>query len=142
MGIEPTYPAWKAGVLPLNYTRKTIYYFLNTGRTFLCPNLKTLSAMPSYHSTKTSGSQEKFSLPEVSVPAICFKLRELKASPDNRTAKISRKNPPDNKKRTAAKTQQFQGKCPEPESNQRHEDFQSSALPTELSGPADIEISI
>ena len=28
----------------------------------------------------------------------------------------------------------LQGKCPEPESNQRHEDFQSSALPTELSG--------
>ena len=25
-------------------------------------------------------------------------------------------------------------RCPEPESNQRHEDFQSSALPTELSG--------
>ena len=24
MGIEPTYPAWKAGVLPLNYTRMTI----------------------------------------------------------------------------------------------------------------------
>ena len=24
MGIEPTYPAWKAGVLPLNYTRKII----------------------------------------------------------------------------------------------------------------------
>ena len=23
MGIEPTYPAWKAGVLPLNYTRRT-----------------------------------------------------------------------------------------------------------------------
>ena len=23
MGIEPTYPAWKAGVLPLNYTRIT-----------------------------------------------------------------------------------------------------------------------
>ena len=22
MGIEPTYPAWEAGVLPLNYTRK------------------------------------------------------------------------------------------------------------------------
>ena len=21
MGLEPTYPAWKAGVLPLNYTR-------------------------------------------------------------------------------------------------------------------------
>ena len=25
MGIEPTYPAWKAGVLPLNYTRKKQY---------------------------------------------------------------------------------------------------------------------
>ena len=23
MGIEPTCPAWKAGVLPLNYTRKS-----------------------------------------------------------------------------------------------------------------------
>ena len=22
MGIEPTYPAWKAGVLPLNYARR------------------------------------------------------------------------------------------------------------------------
>ena len=29
-------------------------------------------------------------------------------------------------------------KCPVPESNQRHEDFQSSALPTELTGPAAI----
>ena len=29
MGIEPTYPAWKAGVLPLNYTRmvaETVVY--------------------------------------------------------------------------------------------------------------------
>ena len=24
MGIEPTYPAWKAGVLPLNYTRRGV----------------------------------------------------------------------------------------------------------------------
>ena len=23
MGIEPTWPAWKAGTLPLSYTRKT-----------------------------------------------------------------------------------------------------------------------
>ena len=28
--------------------------------------------------------------------------------------------------------------CPEAESNHRHEDFQSSALPTELSGPRDL----
>ena len=53
MGIEPTYPAWKAGVLPLNYTRMLTNY-------------------------------------EIA--------------------------------------------CPEPESNQRHKDFQSFALPTELSG--------
>ena len=26
MGIEPTYPAWKAGVLPLNHTRKENIY--------------------------------------------------------------------------------------------------------------------
>ena len=32
--------------------------------------------------------------------------------------------------------------CPEPESNQRHEDFQSSALPTELSGHIDLKIRI
>ena len=25
MGLEPTYPAWKAGVLPLNYTRMCHY---------------------------------------------------------------------------------------------------------------------
>ena len=24
-GIGPAYPAWKAGVLPLNYTRKTVF---------------------------------------------------------------------------------------------------------------------
>ena len=27
MGIEPTYPAWKAGVLPLNYTREQQIYY-------------------------------------------------------------------------------------------------------------------
>ena len=27
MGIEPTYPAWKAGVLPLNYTRMAVPSF-------------------------------------------------------------------------------------------------------------------
>ena len=32
--------------------------------------------------------------------------------------------------------------CPEPESNQRHEDFQSSALPTELSGHLGIFIPL
>ena len=31
-------------------------------------------------------------------------------------------------------TYSIKAKCPEPESNQRHRDFQSLALPTELSG--------
>ena len=35
MGIEPTYPAWKAGVLPLNYTRKKRYKFKFVSRTKL-----------------------------------------------------------------------------------------------------------
>ena len=26
-GIGPAYPAWKAGVLPLNYTRKSVVLF-------------------------------------------------------------------------------------------------------------------
>ena len=25
MGVEPTRPAWKAGILPLNYTRGTLF---------------------------------------------------------------------------------------------------------------------
>jgi hypothetical protein len=27
MGIEPTLPAWEAGVLPLNYTRGGFYHY-------------------------------------------------------------------------------------------------------------------
>ena len=29
-GIEPSYPAWKAGVLPLNYTRKPENYIIDS----------------------------------------------------------------------------------------------------------------
>ena len=35
---------------------------------------------------------------------------------------------------TAEQKPLFLFECPVPESNQRHEDFQSSALPTELTG--------
>ena len=35
MGIEPTYPAWKAGVLPLNYTRTLCYVLLFTAATMI-----------------------------------------------------------------------------------------------------------
>ena len=74
MGIEPTYPAWKAGVLPLNYTR--MYNIL------LCQLIDRW-----YTITFILWCQHF-----------------------------------------------FYNKCPVPESNQRHEDFQSSALPTELTG--------
>ena len=77
MGIEPTYLAWKASVLPLNYTRMRAI----DGTRTRDPNLG------------------KVVLHQLSHYRICNFL-----------------------------------KCPEPESNQRHMDFQSIALPTELSG--------
>ena len=33
MGIEPTQPAWKAGVLPLNYTRVYAYHSVDYSTT-------------------------------------------------------------------------------------------------------------
>ena len=37
MGIEPTYPAWKAGVLPLNYTRvHRAYYEHRNASNIIC----------------------------------------------------------------------------------------------------------
>ena len=32
MGIEPTWPAWKAGALPLSYTRSSLRPNSNAGR--------------------------------------------------------------------------------------------------------------
>ena len=79
MGIEPTYLAWKASVLPLNYTRMRAI----DGTRTRDPNLG------------------KVVLHQLSHYRI-FDFCTLQ--------------------------------CPEPESNQRHMDFQSIALPTELSG--------
>ena len=36
MGIEPTTSAWKAEVLPLNYTRKNMYGAIDGNRTHEC----------------------------------------------------------------------------------------------------------
>lgn len=56
MGIEPTYPAWKAGVLPLNYTRISVILFstkiiisqvLDFGKHFL-RDFQQLSKIPLY----------------------------------------------------------------------------------------------
>ena len=35
MGIEPTYPAWKAGVLPMNYTRTCDFKSIANKSTFV-----------------------------------------------------------------------------------------------------------
>ena len=84
MGIEPTYLAWKASVLPLNYTRMRAI----DGTRTRDPNLGKVVLHQLSH-----------------YRIFCFTLGNL-----------------------------LNFQCPEPESNQRHEDFQSSALPTELSG--------
>ena len=44
MGIEPTYPAWKAGVLPLNYTRM-INYEIVMPRTGIGPVTRGFSVL-------------------------------------------------------------------------------------------------
>ena len=48
MGIEPTQPAWKAGVLPLNYTRmiKALFMIPQDG-TLVKLNLQDFSAFTS-----------------------------------------------------------------------------------------------
>ena len=53
MGIEPTYLAWKASVLPLNYTRKHLRSAQNRNRTsdtrIFSPLLYQLSYLGIYH---------------------------------------------------------------------------------------------
>ena len=44
MGIEPTYPAWKAGVLPLNYTR--IISDTSGILSYVCSNCKCFFNIP------------------------------------------------------------------------------------------------
>ena len=55
MGIEPTYPAWKAGVLPMNYTRTcdsksiaNILEFVNIIFSFFSFFIKILKTPPIY----------------------------------------------------------------------------------------------
>ena len=47
MGIEPTLPAWEAGILPLNYTRKRLFAWYYTTATwekqvYLSPEIHSL----------------------------------------------------------------------------------------------------
>ena len=45
MGIEPTPPAWKAGVLPLNYARLTARHKLDESVKPIDPNLRQTESM-------------------------------------------------------------------------------------------------
>ena len=54
MGIEPTSKAWEAFVLPLNYTRKTVYYgaestVLRSSLSILPTVLVTVKVSPKGH---------------------------------------------------------------------------------------------
>ena len=50
-------------------------------------------------------------------------------------ANVKKQNTNNKKKKSLYYIQKkYKKRCPETESNRRHEDFQSSALPTELSG--------
>ncbi len=52
MGIEPTYPAWKAGVLPLNYTRKArLPKFSPEIIPFSAPLVNRISRRNSFHNS-------------------------------------------------------------------------------------------
>ena len=52
MGIEPTYPAWKAGVLPLNYTRIYTLYDYN------CVGVTGFEPATSWSQTRRSSQAE------------------------------------------------------------------------------------
>ena len=75
MGIEPTRPAWKAGILPLNYTRKDVrshvleyyithipfcqYFFLKNIFDFCKTRLNTFPlTFPSFYAKMNAGSKD------------------------------------------------------------------------------------
>ena len=51
MGIEPTYPAWKAGALPLSYTRK---WRRNRQKEFALSSIKVAAAVGLFASLVTA----------------------------------------------------------------------------------------
>ena len=60
MGIEPTYLAWKAKVLPLNYTREccvTLLMLMVSSRKILLPGLR--AGNPSLRALVTKGSEPR-----------------------------------------------------------------------------------
>ena len=143
MGIEPTYPAWKAGVLPLNYTRMKSGWQDSNLRP---PGPKPGALAKLSHTPKDS----IFVLRYITNTRIFNEhyfynihlMRHRGFEPRTTWLKVKCSTVWANIPYSIlffykywydlSLTCHYQ--CPEPESNQRHEDFQSSALPTELSG--------
>ena len=70
MGIEPTYPAWKAGVLPLNYTRTGLFLIQPRDNTILCARLSTafhekICGAPKFPTRRTVFTETYRALPRV-----------------------------------------------------------------------------
>ena len=68
MGIEPTRPAWKAGILPLNYTRMVLpltsafeYYHIFHGLSMVFIKIQPLKLTPN-HRRRSSPRRRSFSL--------------------------------------------------------------------------------
>ena len=82
MGIEPTWPAWKAGALPLSYTRSVentnpAGRFVNA-QMFTC--LRTTASVPSakHFSASASASLCKLLLTNVLRSALALAMRQTK----------------------------------------------------------------
>ena len=72
MGIEPTYPAWKAGVLPLNYTRNDLLPCYIIPSLFFCQVLtakESLNSKITPNCSKNTGAQ--------SIPLIGLSFRNF-----------------------------------------------------------------
>ena len=63
MGIEPTYPAWKAGVLPLNYTR-----------IFNCSQVGVTGFEPATSWSQTRRSSQAEPHPDISFISLSLRL--------------------------------------------------------------------
>ena len=53
MGVEPTYAAWEAAVLPMNYTRRILYYC--NRRYMVCQDKVKMSTIYKNRLTMTEG---------------------------------------------------------------------------------------
>ena len=70
-GIEPASSAWKAGVLPLNYSRKILAY-----QAQLVPSTLTISGGGDWIRTSVGVSQQIYSLPPLATRAPLRRIQE------------------------------------------------------------------